>query len=325
MRRREFIALVGGAASWPLTVNAQPAERKRRIGVLLNFRLDDAEGQARVTAFGQALQELGWTEGDNVRTDTRWAGDDAELYRRYAEELVALTPDVILAGSSPSLAALQRATSSVPIVFAFVVDPVGAGFITTLARPGGNATGFTAFEYSISGKWLELIKKIAPNVTRVAVLRDPAVAAGIGQFAAIQSTVSSSAVELSSIDTRDASEMERALDKFAREPNGGVIETASVSGTTHRDTIISAVMRQRLPTVYPFRYYALAGGLASYGPDPIDQFKRAARYVDRIFKGAKPSDLPVQAPTKYYLVINLKAAKAIGLAISPTLLATPTR
>ena len=323
MRRREFIAALGStAAAWPLAVSAQQAERKRRIGVLLNFRLDDAEGQARVTAFGQALQELGWIEGDNVRTDTRWAGDDAELYRRYAEELVALAPDVILAGSSPSLAALQRATSSVPIVFAFVVDPVGAGFITTLARPGGNATGFTAFEYSISGKWLELLKKIAPNVTRVAVLRDPAVAAGIGQFAAIQSTVSSSAVELSSIDTRDASEMERALDKFAREPDGGVIETASVSGTTHRETIISVVKRQRLPTVYPFRYYVLGGGLASYGPDPIEQFKRAAKYVDRILKGAKPSDLPVQAPTKYYLVINLQTANAIGLAISPTLLAT---
>ena len=235
MRRREFIALIGGAASWPLAVSAQHAERKRRIGVLLNFRLDDAEGQARATAFGQALHELGWIEGDNVRTDIRWAGDDAELYRRYAEELVALAPDVILAGSSPSVAALQRATKSVPIVFAFVVDPVGAGFITSLARPGGNITGFTAFEYSISGKWLELLKKIAPNVTRVAVLRDPAVAAGIGQFAAIQSTVSSSAIELSSIDTRDAGEMERALDRFAREPNGGVIETASVSGTTHRE------------------------------------------------------------------------------------------
>ena len=323
MRRREFIAALGGtAAAWPLAVSAQQVERKRRIGVLLNFRLDDAEGQARVLAFGQALQELGWIEGDNVRTDTRWAGDDAELYRRYAEELVALAPDVILAGSSPSVAALQRATNSVPIVFAFVVDPVGAGFVTTLARPGGNATGFTAFEYSISGKWLELLKKIAPNVTRVAVLRDPAVAAGIGQFAAIQSTVSSSAVELSSIDTRDASEMERALDKFAREPDGGVIETASVSGTTHRETIISVVKRQRLPTVYPFRYYVLAGGLASYGPDPIDQYKRAAKYVDRILKGAKPSDLPVQAPTKYYLVINLQTANAIGLAISPTLLAT---
>ena len=209
------------------------------------------------------------------------------------------------------LAALRRATSSVPIVFAFVVDPVGAGFITSLAHPGGNVTGFTAFECSISGKWLELLKRIAPHVTRVAVLRDPTVAAGIGQFAAIESTVLSSAIELSSIDTRDASEMVRALDKFARDPNGGVIETASVSGTTHRETIISAVMR--LPTVYPFRYDVLAGGLASYRPDPIDQFKRAAKYVDRILKGAKPSELPIQAPTKYELVLNLKAAKALGL------------
>jgi putative tryptophan/tyrosine transport system substrate-binding protein len=251
LKRREFVTLIGGVAAWPITARAQQPERLRRIGVLINFRLDDPEGQARVAAFRQTLQELGWIEGHNVRIDTRWAGDDAELYRRCAGELVALAPDVILAGSSPSVAALQRATSSVPIVFAFVVDPVGAGFITSLAHPGGNITGFTAFEYSISGKWLELLKKIAPNVTRVAVLRDPAVAAGIGQFAAIQSTVSSSAIELSSIDTRDASEMVRALDKFAREPNGGVIETASVSGTTHRETIISTVMRHRLPTVYP--------------------------------------------------------------------------
>jgi putative tryptophan/tyrosine transport system substrate-binding protein len=322
LKRREFVTLIGGVAAWPFVVNAQEADRKRRIGVLLNFRMDDAEGHARVTAFQQALQELGWIAGDNLRTDIRWAGDDAELYRRYAQELVALAPDVILAGSSPSVAALQRATSSVPIVFAFVVDPVGAGFITSLAHPGGNITGFTAFEYSISGKWLELLKKIVPNLIRVAVLRDPAVAAGIGQFAAIESTVSSSAIELSSIDTRDANEMVRALNKFAGEPNGGVIETASVSGTTHRETIISTVMRQRLPAVYPFRYYVVAGGLASYGPDPIDQFKRAAKYVDRILKGAKPSELPVQTPTKYELVINLKTAKALGLEIPSPLLTT---
>ena len=209
-----------------------------------------------------------------------------------------------------------------PIVFAFVVDPLGAGFVNTLARPGGNATGFTAFEYSISGKWLELLKEIAPNIRRLAVLRDPAVAAGVGQFAVIQSILPSSDFELSSIDTRDASEMERALDIFAREPNGGVIETASVSGTTHRKTVISLAMRYRLPTVYPFRYYVAEGGLASYGPDPIDQFKRAAKYVDRILKGAKPGDLPVQAPTKYNLIINLRSAKAIGLALPPTFVAT---
>ena len=234
---------------------------------------------------------------------------------------MALAPDDILAGSSPSVAALQWATRSVPIVFAFVVDPLGAGFVNTLARPGGNATGFTAFEYSISGKWLELLKEIAPNIRRLAVLRDPAVAAGVGQFAVIQSILPSSDFELSSIDTRDASEMERALDIFAREPNGGVIETASVSGTTHRKTVISLAMRYRLPTVYPFRYYVAEGGLASYGPDPIDQFKRAAKYVDRVLKGAKPSDLPVEAPTKYYLVINLKTAKALGLTLPPSLLA----
>jgi ABC-type uncharacterized transport system substrate-binding protein len=322
MRRRKFIALLGGAAvAWPLSADAQQSEKKGRIGVLMNFLPDDPEGQARVTAFWQALRELGWIAGDNVRTDVRWAGDDAALYRRYAEELVALAPDVILAGSSPSVAALQRVTRSVPIVFAFVVDPVGAGFITTLARPGGNATGFVAFEYSISGKWLELLKEIAPKVTRVAVLRDPGVAAGIGQFAAIQTSASSSTVELSAIDTRDASELERALDTFAREPNSGIIETASVSGTTHRKIIISLAMRHRLPIIYPFRYYVLDGGLASYGPDPIDQFKRAAKYVDRILKGAKPSDLPVQAPTKYQWVINLKTAKALGLTIPPSVLA----
>jgi ABC-type uncharacterized transport system substrate-binding protein len=321
-KRREFVALIGGVTVWSISARAQQPEPLRRIGVLINFRADDPEGQARLTAFRQTLQEIGWKNGDNASVDARWAGDDAELYRRYAEELVALAPDVILAGSSPSVAALQWATRSVPIVFAFVVDPLGAGFVNTLARPGGNATGFTAFEYSISGKWLELLKEIAPNIRRLAVLRDPAVAAGVGQFAVIQSILPSSDFELSSIDTRDASEMERALDIFAREPNGGVIETASVSGTTHRKTVISLAMRYRLPTVYPFRYYVAEGGLASYGPDPIDQFKRAAKYVDRILKGAKPGDLPVQAPTKYNLIINLRSAKAIGLALPPTFVAT---
>jgi putative ABC transport system substrate-binding protein len=281
LKRREFVALIGGVTAWSISARAQQPERLRRIGVLINFRADDPEGQARLTAFRQTLRELGWIDGDNVCMEARWAGDDAELYRRYAEELVALAPDVILAGSNPSVAALQRVTRSVPIVFAFVVDPLGAGFVSTLARPGGNATGFTAFEYSISGKWLELLKQIAPNVRRLAVLRDPAVAAGVGQFAVIQSMLPSSAFDLSSIDTRDASEMERALDAFAREPNGGVIETASVSGTTHRKTIISLAMRYRLPTVYPFRYYASEGGLASYGPDPIDQFIRAAKARSR--------------------------------------------
>jgi putative tryptophan/tyrosine transport system substrate-binding protein len=258
----------------------------------------------------------------NARIDIRWAADDVDRYRRYSEELLALTPDVILASGSPSVAALLRVTRSVPIVFANVIDPVGAGFVTSMARPRSNATGFTAFEYSISGKWLELLKEITPNLTRVAVLREPSLAAGIGQFAVIQSTASSAGVDLSAIDSRDAGEIERALATFAHEPNGGVIITGkSSSAVTHRELIISLAMRYRLPNVYPFRYYPTSGGLASYGPDSIADFKRAAAYVDRIFKGEKPADLPVQAQTKYELVINFKAAKALGLEVPPTLLA----
>jgi putative ABC transport system substrate-binding protein len=323
MRRRKFITFIGGAAvGWPLAALAQQPESMRRIAALMNFRSDGPEGQARIAAFIQALQKLGWNEGANVRTDVRWAGDDAEQYRKYSEELVGLNPNVILASASPSVGALQRVTRSVPIVFANVVDPVGAGYITSLARPGGNTTGFTAFEYSIGGKWLELLKQIAPRVTRIAVIRDPAIAAGIGQFAAIQSAASSSTIELSVIDPRDAGELERALDTFAREPNGGVIVTAAASATAHRELLNSLAMRHRLPTVHAFRYMTLGGGLASYGPDTIDIFKRAAIYVDRILKGAKSSELPVQAPTKYELVINLKTAKAIGLTVPPSLLAT---
>ena len=322
MRRREFITLLGGAAvAWPLAARAQQPEQVRKIGVLMNFRSNDEEGQARVTAFAQALQKLGWTEGGNTRIDTRWAADDADRYRRYSEELVALTPDVILASAGPSVAALLRITRSVPIVFANVVDPVGAGYVTSVARPRGNATGFTAFEYSISGKWLDLLKEISPNVTRVAVLREPSIASGIGQFAAIQSTASSSGVDLSAIDSRDASEIEGALSAFANEPNGGIIITASASAVGHRELIISLALRYRLPNVYPFRYYPASGGLASYGPDSITDFKRAAGYVDRILKGEKPADMPVQAPTKYELVINLKTAKALGLTIPPSVLA----
>jgi putative ABC transport system substrate-binding protein len=321
MKRRVFIKLLGAAAAWPLAAQAQQREQVRKIGVLMNFPSSDDEGQARVTAFAQALQRLGWTEGKNARTDTRRAADDADRYRRYSEELVALTPDVILASGSPSVAALLQVTRSVPIVFANVIDPVGAGFVTSMARPRGNATGFTAYEYSISGKWLELLKEITPNLTRVAVLREPSLAAGIGQFAVIQSTASSSGVDLSAIDSRDAGEIERALAAFAHEPNGGVIITASSSAVTHRELIISLAMRYRLPNVYPFRYYPASGGLASYGPDTISDFKRAAAYVDRILKGEKPADLPVQAPTKYELVINLKTAKALGLEVPPTLVA----
>jgi putative tryptophan/tyrosine transport system substrate-binding protein len=321
MRRREFIALVGGVAALTLGARAQQPERIRKIGVLMNLSSEDPEGQARVKAYAQALQKLGWIEGGNVRTESRWAADDADRYRRYSEELVALAPDVILASASPSVAALQRVTHSVPIVFANVIDPVGIGFVSSMARPGGNTTGFTAFEYSISGKWLELLKEIAPNLTRVAVLREPSTATGIGQFAAIQTMASSSGVELSVIDPTDTSGIDRAVAAFAHQPNGGVIVTASASAVAHRELIISLLMRYRVPNVYPFRYYSADGGLASYGPDPIENYTRAAGYVDRILKGATPADLPVQAPTKYRLVINLKTAKALGLTVPASLLA----
>jgi putative ABC transport system substrate-binding protein len=324
MRRREFIAVVGGGlAGWPLVARAQRLEQIRKIGVLVNFPSEDPEGQARVKAFAQTLQKLGWMEGNNIRTETRWASDDANRYHRYSEELVALAPDVILASGTPSVAALQRITHNIPIVFAVVIDPVGAGFVTSLARPAGNTTGFTSFEYSISGKWLELLKEIAPNLTRVAVVREP-MAAGIGQFAAIQTMAlaSSSSVELSLIDPSGAGrEIERAFAAFAHEPNGGVIVTAGSSSLTHRELIISLTMRYRLPAVYPFRFYTANGGLASYGPDAIDIYRRAAAYVDRILKGEKPADLPVQAPTKYEFLINLQTAKAIGLNLPPALLA----
>jgi len=269
----------------------------------------------------QALQKLGWTEGDNIRTDIRWAADTTERFRKYSEELVGLNPDVILAYASQSVASLQQTTRSVPIVFANVIDPVGAGYVRSLARPGGNITGFTAFEYSIAGKWLELLRQVAPRVTRIAVLRDPAVAAGIGQFAAIQSAASS-AVELSAIDPRDAEELRQELNTFAQEPNGGLIVTASPSATSHHELINSLAVRHRMPAIHAFRYSMVSGGLASYGPNTIDLFRRAATYVDRILKGQKPSELPVQAPTKYELVINLRVAKTLGLEIPPALLAT---
>jgi putative tryptophan/tyrosine transport system substrate-binding protein len=319
MKRREFITLIGGAAAWPLAARAQQGERVRRVGVLTGTVPDDPEGQARIAAFHQGLQQLGWTDGRNVRIDIRWSAGSADRFRTYATELVGLAPDVILASASASVAALQQASRSVPIVFANVIDPVGAGFVASLAQPGGNATGFTAFEYGISGKWLELLKEIAPHMTRAAVLRDPALAAGIGQFAAIQSA--SSGVELSAIDPRDVGEIERAVVAFARKPNGGLVVTASGSALLHRDQIIALATRLRLPNVYPFRYYPSNGGLASYGPDPNVSFRRAASYVDRVLKGEKPADLPVQAPTKYELVINLKTAKALGIEVPPTVLA----
>jgi ABC-type uncharacterized transport system substrate-binding protein len=321
VRRREFITGLGGAAVWPLTARAQQRERMRRVGVLMNIASDDPEAQARLAAFLQGLQEWGWSVGRNVRIDYRWGAGDADHVRRYAAELVALAPDVILAYGTSTVGPLQQITRTVPIVFTQIVDPVGGGLVASLARPGGNATGFTLFEYGISAKWLELLKQIAPRVTRVAVLRDPTIAGGIGQFAAIQSVAPSFGVELSPTDVRDAGEIERAVAAFAREPNDGFIVVASPSATVHRELIIMLAARHRLPAVYPFRFFVTGGGLISYGPDIVDQYRRAASYVDRILKGEKPADLPVQAPTKYETVINLKTAKALGLAVPDTLLA----
>jgi putative ABC transport system substrate-binding protein len=318
MRRREFITGLGSAAACPVVARAQQPELMRRIGVLMSSAADVPQGQAHVKAFQQGLKQLGWTDGANVRIDVRSSSDPNSAFK-YAAELVALSPDVLVAFASLSVEALQRATHSVPIVFASIVDPVGAGFVKNLARPGGNTTGFTSFEYSLSGKWLELLKEIAPKVTRVAVLRDPRLAAGIGQYAVIQAMAAG--VELSAIDMLEAGEIERALAAFADEPNGGLIVTADATAVTLRNRIISLATRYRLPNVYSYRYYPESGGLASYGPDPFDSFRRAAGYVDRILKGEKPANLPVQASTKYELVINLKTAKALGLNITPTLLA----
>ena len=294
----------------------------RRIGVLVASPADDAETHARVAAFKEGLAQLGWTEGRNVRIDTRWATTNADDLRKHAAELAASTPDVLVGASgTTTVAALLQATRTVPIVFAIVVDPVGAGFVASLARPGGNATGFTMFEYGMSGKWLELLKQIAPGVTRAAVLRDPAIASGIGQFGAVQAVAPSLRVELSPVDVRDAPEIERAVTAFAGIENGGLVVTASPSGTIHRELIIALAARHKLPAVYWQRFYRARGGLMSYGPDLLDQYRRAAGYVDRILKGEKPADLPVQAPTKYELVINLKTAKALGLTVPPSLLA----
>ena len=320
-RRELLVALGGAAATWPLAARAQQGERMRRIGVLQSLAADDAEGQARLAAFAQGLQQSGWIIGRNVRIDTRWAAGDAERIRRYAAELVALTPDVILVVGAPATGSLLQATGAVPIVFVNVPDPVGAGFVETLARPGGNATGFMNFEYGISGKWLELLKEIAPGVTRVAVLRDSALAAGSGQLGAIQSVAPSFKVELRPIDVRDVGEIERALAAFARASNGGLIVTGSSLAVVHRDLIVTLAARHKLPAVYFQRVYVTDGGLISYGPDFIDQYRRAAGYIDRILKGEKPADLPVQAPTKYELVINLNTARALGLEVPPTLLA----
>jgi putative tryptophan/tyrosine transport system substrate-binding protein len=320
LRRRQFITLLGGAAAaWPLTARAQEPDRMRRIGVLMNLAADDPEGEARLKAFVQGLQQLGWTDGRNVRIDYRWAAGDAGRFHRYAEELVALVPDVILASATPSVQALQQATRTVPIVFAIVADPVGAGFVDSLARPGGNVTGFTPFEYGISGKWLELIKELAPRVTRVAVLRDLTI--GLGQLGAIQSVAPSLGIELRPVNVRDADEIERSIAAFAQGSNGALIVTASTSAIIHRKLITTLAARNKLPAVYDTRHWVTGGGLMSYGPDFRDQFRRAAGYVDRILRGEKPADLPVQAPTKYELVINLTTAKALGLTVPDSLLA----
>ena len=321
MRRREFITLLGGvAAAWPAVARAQQSERMRRVGVLMAAAADDPEYQARVEALQQALGQLGWTISRNVRIDTRWATTDADR-STSAAELVALAPDVILASGETIMPALRRATRTVATVFVQVADPVGAGLVDSLARPGGNVTGFMVFEFSLSGKWLELLKQIAPAVTRVAVLRDSAIGTGTSQFAVIQAVAPSLGVEAIPVNVHDASEIERSVGALARSGNGGLIVTAGALTNAHRDLISALAARHRLPAVYPYRYFVAAGGLISYGPDVIDQYRRAAGYVDRILKGEKPADLPVQAPTKYQTVINLKAAKALGLNVPQSVLA----
>jgi putative ABC transport system substrate-binding protein len=322
MNRRDLIALLGGAAVLPVAARAQQTDRMRRIGVLMNLAADDPESSSRLTAFVQALQQLGWTDGRNVRFDIRWGAGDPSLYRRYATEMVAFAPDVILAAAGSTVPALLEATRSIPIVFAQTPDPVGSGYVSSLARPGGNATGFMQFEFGLSAKWLELLKKIVPRVVRVGVLRDVVYAAnGIPQFAAIQTVAPSLAVELTAIGVRDRNEIEHGINDFVRGPGDGLIVTSNALNAVHRDLIISLAERHHLPAVYPFRYFIVAGGLISYGPDPIEQYRRVASYVDRILKGEKPADLPVQAPTKFELVINLKTAKSLSLTIPPGVLA----
>src|SRR5262245_19332668 len=323
MRRRDFIILVGGAAaSWPLAAHAQQPQAMRRIGALMSTSADNPDALAGISAFAQGLQERGWTIGGNIRIEYRWGAGDLDRFRKYAAELVALSPDVILASAGSIVGALQQASRTVPIVFVTTVDPVGGGWVDSLARPGGNATGFASFEFSMSGKWLELLKEITPRVTRVAVIRDPAVPAGSGGLAAIQTVAPSFGVELAPIGVRSADEIERGITAFARSANGGLIVVGPPSSVTlHRNLIVTLAARHRLPGVYPDPLFVTDGGLIAYGPDRLDQYRRAASYVDRILKGEKPGELPVQAPTRYELVINLKTAKALGLTVPPTLLA----
>jgi putative ABC transport system substrate-binding protein len=322
MRRRDFIrGFAGSVVAWPLAARAQQPEAMRRIGILVSLAADDRQGQERHATFVQSLRELGWIEGRNVRFETRWAAGNAADMRKYAAELVAFAPDVILAGGGSVVGPLLQATNTIPIVFTGVSDPVGCGLVASLARPGGNATGFTVFEYGMSGKWLELLKEVAPSVKRVAVLRDPGIPQGIGQFGAVQSLGPSLGVEVNPLNVRDAGEIERDITAFAREPNGGLIVTGSGLAIIHRELIVTLAARYKLPAIYFERFFVTGGGLISYGPDLLDQYRRAAAYVDRILKGEKPADLPVQAPTKYETVINLNAAKALSLTVPPMLLA----
>jgi putative ABC transport system substrate-binding protein len=320
MRRRKFIKLVGGAAVWPVVARAQSPERVRRVGVLMHVTENDPDGQARLSGFLDGLKSLGWVEGRDVQFDIRWGPNDPNRYARQAAELVEKVPEILIAPTSFTLAALQRATQSVPIVFMGVIDPVGAGFVSSLAKPGGNTTGFVAFEYTIGAKWLELLKEIAPHVTRAAVLRDQANASGIGQFAAIEAA-GAVGIDLSVIALQDAGRVEQAVAAFAKEPNGALVVTASPFGVNHPDVVVALAARYTLPAVYPFAYFVHHGGLISYGPDIVGQSRPAAVYVNRILKGEKPADLPVQAPTKYDLIVNLKTAKALGISVPPTLLA----
>ena len=320
MRRREFFSVIGGAAAWPLVAQAQQGGQPRRIGILLNAAVDDPKFKTWVMAFLQSLQQFGWTDGRNVQIDTRWSGGNAAEIRKHASELIALAPDVILAHGTSTVGPLLQLTRTVPIVFPIIADPVGAGFVDSLARPGGNATGFMEFEYSMGGKWLELLKQVVPGMTRVAVLRDTQ-GSGAMQFAAIQAMAPSLMVEVTPVGLRDTGDIESAVSAFARSPNGGLIVTAGGGTLRHGNLIISLAARHKLPAVYTERSFVAGGGLISYGIDFVDQYRRAAGYVDRILKGEKPADMPVQAPTKYQLVINLKTAKALGLAIPPAVLA----
>jgi putative tryptophan/tyrosine transport system substrate-binding protein len=321
MNKREFITLLGGAAAWPIAAKAQRRERIRRIGVLMNLGADDAEGQARLAAFHQGLAELGWIVGGNSQIDLRWGGADTELFRKYAAELVALAPDVLVSSGGPITQAMQRATQTIPIVFSSAIDPVGGGIVESLARPGRNATGFMAFEFSLGGKWLELLKQIAPATRRVAVLRDPSNPSGIGLFATIQAVAPSLGVEARPTDVYNANEIERGITAFAAGTNGGLIATRNAPVVAHRKLVIALAARHRLPAVYGLRSFVRDGGLIAYGPDPLDAYRRSADYVDRILKGAKPADLPVQAPVKYESAINLQTAKALGLTVPDNLLA----